>query len=125
MQIRLKRVYEEPGSRDGCRVLVDRLWPRGLNKESAKIDLWLKEIAPSAELRKWFGHDPAKWEEFRKRYFAELDEREEILEELWSKAGDGRMTLVYGARDEEHNNAVALKQFLEKRRQTINPSASS
>jgi uncharacterized protein YeaO (DUF488 family) len=96
-----------------------------LNKESAKIDLWLKEIAPSAELRKWFGHDPAKWEEFRKRYFAELDEREEILEELWSKAGDGRMTLVYGARDEEHNNAVALKQFLEKRRQTINPSASS
>jgi uncharacterized protein YeaO (DUF488 family) len=125
MQIRLKRVYEEPGSRDGCRVLVDRLWPRGLNKESAKIDLWLKEIAPSAELRKWFGHDPAKWEEFRKRYFAELDEREEILEELWSKAGDGRMTLVYGARDEEHNNAVALKQFLETRRQTINPSASS
>jgi uncharacterized protein YeaO (DUF488 family) len=115
MQIRLKRAYEGPGSQDGCRVLVDRLWPRGVSKEEAKIDLWLKEIAPSDALRKWFGHDPEKWEEFRKRYFAELDERGESLEELRREVGDGRVTLVFGARDEEHNNAVALKEFLEKR----------
>lgn len=114
MRIRLKRAYDEPSSQDGCRVLVDRLWPRGLSKEGAKIDLWLKEIAPSDGLRKWFGHDPAKWEEFRKRYFAELGERSESVEELREKAGDGRLTLVFGARDEEHNNAVALKEFLEK-----------
>ncbi|HEX9873251.1 MAG TPA: DUF488 domain-containing protein [Deferrimonas sp.] len=116
MQIRLKRAYEEASKQDGCRVLVDRIWPRGVSKEGAKIDLWLKEIAPSDGLRKWFGHDPAKWEEFRKRYFAELDERAESLEELREKAGDGRLTLVFGARDEEHNNAVALKDFLEKRK---------
>jgi uncharacterized protein YeaO (DUF488 family) len=115
MQIRLKRAYEEPGNQDGCRVLVDRLWPRGVGKEEAKIDLWLKEIAPTAGLRKWFGHDPAKWEEFRKRYFAELEEHPESVEELRRKAGNGRVTLVFGARDEEHNNAAALKEYLEKR----------
>jgi len=114
MQIRLKRAYEEPGSQDGCRVLVDRLWPRGVGKEEAKIDLWLKEIAPTAGLRKWFGHDPAKWEEFRKRYFAELEEHPESVEELRRRAGNGRVTLVFGARDEEHNNAAALKEYLEK-----------
>ena len=115
MQIRLKRAYEEPESQDGFRVLVDRLWPRGLSKEGAGIDLWLKEIAPSDGLRKWFGHDPAKWEEFRKRYFAELEEREESVEELRKKAGNDLLTLLFGAKDEEHNNAVVLKEFLEKR----------
>lgn len=115
MQIRLKRAYEEPSNQDGCRVLVDRLWPRGVSKEGAKIDLWLKGIAPSDELRKWFGHDPSKWEEFKKRYFAELNERAESVEELREKAGNGRLTLVFGARDEVRNNAVALKEYLEKR----------
>jgi uncharacterized protein YeaO (DUF488 family) len=86
-----------------------------VGKEEAKIDLWLKEIAPTAGLRKWFGHDPAKWEEFRKRYFAEMEERPESVEELCRKAGNGRVTLVFGAKDEEHNNAAALKEYLEKR----------
>jgi len=116
MQIWLKRAYEEPGSQDGFRVLVDRLWPRGVSREEAKIDLWLKEIAPSDALRKWFGHDPEKWEEFRKRYFAELDERTESVEKLRDEGGRGRLTLVFGARDEEHNNAVALKEYLERGR---------
>lgn len=115
MRIRLKRAYEEPGSQDGFRVLVDRLWPRGLSKEGAHIDLWLKEVAPSDGLRKWFGHDPAKWKEFKERYFVELKERQDTLEELSDKVGDGTLTLVFGAKDEEHNNAVALKEFLDRR----------
>ena len=114
MQIRLKRAYEKPGSQDGCRILVDRVWPRGVSKEDAKIDLWLKEIAPSGELRRWFGHDPEKWTEFKKRYAAELKERPEAVDELRRRADQGRLTLVFGARDEKHNNAVALKEFLEQ-----------
>ena len=113
MQIWLKRAYEEPGERDGTRILVDGIWPRGVSKEDLKIDLWLKEIAPSKDLRKWFGHDPEKWNEFRRRYFAELEERGEAVDVLLSKAREGRVTLVFGARDERHNNAVALKEYLE------------
>jgi uncharacterized protein YeaO (DUF488 family) len=113
MVIKLKRAYEaaEPG--DGFRILVDRLWPRGVSKSSARIDLWLKEIAPSAALRKWFGHDPSKWIEFRDRYFRELDNNHEAVVELTMHIRHGKTTLVYGAKDQEHNDAVALKQYLE------------
>lgn len=111
--IRVKRVYEPPEPDDGLRVLVDRLWPRGLTKERAAVDLWLKEAAPSPELRQWFGHDPARWEEFQKRYRRELEERKEPLELLKEKSRKGTITLLYGARDTEHNGAVVLKQILE------------
>jgi uncharacterized protein YeaO (DUF488 family) len=116
MVIKLKRAYEaaEPG--DGFRILVDRLWPRGVSKSSARIDLWLKEIAPSAALRKWFGHDPSKWIEFRDRYFRELDNNHEAVVELTMHIRHGKTTLVYGAKDQEHNDAVALKQYLESHR---------
>jgi len=115
MQIRLKRAYDEPAKNDGKRVLVDRIWPRGVKKESAAIDLWLKEVAPGSELRKWFGHDPARWETFKERYFRELEKNGEAVGELLTLAGNGRLTLVFAAKDREHNNAVALKEFLEKR----------
>ena len=119
IEIHLKRAYESPSPDDGCRILVDRLWPRGIRKEAARIDFWIKEVAPSTALRKWFGHDPAKWEEFTKRYFAELDDRGAAVDEILSLAlasrVHGRLTLVYGARDETYNNAVALKQYLERR----------
>lgn len=115
MTIQVRRVYAPPGRNDGCRVLVDRIWPRGLSREAARIDAWLKEIAPSDGLRKWFGHDPEKWTEFRRRYFAELEENEDALAQLVGMARGERLTLVYGAKDEEHNNAVALKDYLEKR----------
>jgi uncharacterized protein YeaO (DUF488 family) len=111
--IKLKRAYEPAEKSDGLRVLVDGLWPRGVSKSSAKMDLWLKEIAPSASLRKWFGHDPSKWSEFRKRYVRELAKRSEAVAELKRAAGEGTVTLVYGAKDERHNNAVALKEYLE------------
>jgi uncharacterized protein YeaO (DUF488 family) len=111
--IRLKRAYEPVEATDGSRILVDRLWPRGISKKSAHIDLWLKEIAPSTQLRKWFGHDPAKWTEFRKRYFQELRGSSEPLEKLLKQIGHGTVTLVYGAKDEKHNDAVVLKDFLE------------
>ena len=94
-------------------MLVDRLWPRGLRKDEVKIDLWLKEIAPSNELRKWFGHDPNRWIEFKKRYFQELDQKSELIEQIVAKAKEGDIILLYGAKDEEHNNAVALKEFIE------------
>lgn len=110
--IQLKRAYEKPSRDDGERILVERLWPRGLTKERAAVDLWLKEIAPSPELRKWFGHDPAKWPQFQKRYWKELEEQEAV-EQLRQKGRHGTITLVYAARDEEHNGALALKQFLE------------
>lgn len=110
--IQLKRAYEKPSRDDGERILVERLWPRGLTKERAAVDLWLKEIAPSPELRKWFGHDPAKWPQFQKRYWKELAEQEAV-EQLRQKGRHGTITLVYAARDEEHNGALALKQFLE------------
>lgn len=115
MQIWLKRAYDEPKKADGRRVLVDRVWPRGVSREQAAIDEWLKEAAPSTELRKWFGHDPPKWEEFRKRYFRELDERPETVDRLAAWVGEGRVTLVFGAREERFNNAVALKEYLERR----------
>jgi uncharacterized protein YeaO (DUF488 family) len=114
--IKLKRAYEPPESDDGLRVLVDRLWPRGVSKSSARIDLWLKEIAPSAALRKWFGHDPAKWNKFRVRYFQELQKKRDTVEQLVEHVRHGTVTLVYGAKDQEHNDAVALKEFLESER---------
>lgn len=113
MSLRIKRVYQAPADDDGLRVLVDRLWPRGLKKQEAAVDLWLKEIAPSTELRRWFGHDPEKWTEFRRRYRAELDGKKEELETLRRRADERRVTLLYGARDEEHNQAVVLKDLLE------------
>ena len=112
MAIRLKRAYEAAKRDDGTRVLVDRLWPRGVSKEAAKIERWLKEIAPSTALRKWFNHDSAKWETFRERYFRELDRNAAVVEELRALARGRTVTLVYSAKDEEHNQAVALREYL-------------
>jgi uncharacterized protein YeaO (DUF488 family) len=112
--IRLKRIYLKPAPEDGVRILVERLWPRGLRKEDAAVDLWLKDVAPSPELRTWFGHDPARWEEFCRRYRAELKGRPELLAMLRQKGREGPVTLVYAARDEAHNAALALKKFLEE-----------
>lgn len=112
MTIRIKRVYEEPDASDGKRILVDRLWPRGLTKEKAKVDLWLKDVAPSTELRKWFAHDPAKWAEFRTRYLEELKGDKEQLSLLRQETAKGTVTLVYGARDQQHNEAVVLQRLL-------------
>jgi len=112
--IRIKRVYDPPAADDGWRVLVDRLWPRGLSRDEARIDEWLKEIAPSDGLRKWFGHDPARWEEFRSRYREELQGKGELLERLRQAASQGEMFLLFAAKDEEHNNAVVLKELLEE-----------
>lgn len=114
MMIRVKRAYLPATRTDGWRVLVDRLWPRGLAKDAARIDQWCKEIAPSDELRKWFGHAPERWLEFRRRYFAELAEKEDLVVELAEKAREGGLTLVFAAKDEDHNNSVALKEYLEK-----------
>jgi uncharacterized protein YeaO (DUF488 family) len=113
VKLAAKRVYDPVSAQDGYRVLVDRLWPRGLSKERAAVDLWLKAIAPSAGLRQWFGHDPAKWAEFRRRYFAELATRPGEVQQLRALAKRRRVTLVYGARDTEHNDAVALLEYLE------------
>jgi uncharacterized protein YeaO (DUF488 family) len=113
---KLKRAYEEPSKADGFRVLVERLWPRGLTKERAKLDLWLKEVSPSPELRKWYSHDVAKWEDFRERYQAELEQRTDGIEVLLTKAKEGTVTLIYAAHDPEHNSALVLKQYLERRR---------
>lgn len=111
--IKLKRVYDAAEEDDGVRVLVDRVWPRGLSKERARVDLWIKELAPSTELRKWFAHDPAKWQEFRRRYHAELAEKDEALEQLQRTCYDNPVvTLLFAAKDREHNNAVALKEYL-------------
>jgi len=112
MKLNIKRVYDAADPADGTRILVDRLWPRGLTKEKAKVDLWLKEIAPSAGLRKWFGHDPAKWTEFKKRYRAELNENTASVSTLKDQIKKGTTTLVYGAKDEEHNYAVLLREYL-------------
>jgi uncharacterized protein YeaO (DUF488 family) len=112
MSIKLKRVYEKPEPADGTRILVDRLWPRGLSKAKAKLDLWLKEIAPSTELRKWFGHDPNKWRGFRQRYKSELKGHGEQIALIKSKARSGAVTLLYAARDQEHNEAVVLTELL-------------
>lgn len=115
MAFRLKRVYEPAEAEDSCRILVDRLWPRGLSKQAARIDYWLKDVAPSAELRTWFGHDPLKWAEFKARYFRELDGRSDTVAELMQLGRTGRATLLFAARDRELNNAVALKEYVEKR----------
>jgi uncharacterized protein YeaO (DUF488 family) len=115
MTIDLQRAYDPPAKSSGRRILVDRVWPRGIAKHDLRIDAWLKDLAPSTELRKWFGHDPKKWDEFRKRYARELEQRSEALEELLEKARAGHVTLVFGAKDAEHNNAVALKEHLERR----------
>ena len=111
MKIKIKRIYEKPGEEDGKRILVDRLWPRGLTKEKASIDLWLKEIAPSTELRKWFGHDPDKWNEFQKRYHQELENNKDQVSILKEAIKKGVVTLVYGAKDEQHNEALVLKEW--------------
>jgi uncharacterized protein YeaO (DUF488 family) len=113
MKIRIKRVYEAAEATDGARILVDRLWPRGLSKADAKIDVWVKEAAPSNELRRWFGHEPERWEEFQRRYFAELDQIKDLQKTVLPVKGSGTVTLLFGAKDEEHNNAVALKKYLQ------------
>lgn len=114
MKVRIKRVYEAPEKTDGKRILVDRLWPRGLSKEKAAVDLWLKDVAPSNELRKWFGHDPAKWPEFEKRYREELKQNNESVATLKEAARHGAVTLLYGARDEQHNEAIVLLRLLQR-----------
>jgi uncharacterized protein YeaO (DUF488 family) len=115
MSIDVKRAYDPPARSDGYRVLVDRIWPRGVTKEDLKIDAWLKEVAPSTALRKWFGHDPKKWDEFRRRYARELEPHAAALEQLVERARAGHVTLVFAAKDTEHNNAVALREHLEAR----------
>ena len=114
--IRLKRAYALPAKADGQRVLVDRVWPRGVSKDDLKLDDWVKEVAPSSELRKWFGHDPEKWEGFKERYFAELEDCPQAVDRLRERLARGTVTLVFGAKDTEHNNAVALKAYLQRRR---------
>ncbi len=113
--IRIKRVYDPAAADDGVRVLVDRLWPRGMRKADLAADLWLKDAAPSATLRQWFGHDPERWDGFRERYRAELVERPGVIAQLLALARHGRLTLVYGARDEAHNQAVVLRSLLVQR----------
>jgi uncharacterized protein YeaO (DUF488 family) len=115
MTFRIKRIYDEPADSDGYRILVDRLWPRGVSKERARLDEWCKEIAPSDELRKEFGHHAERWEDFREQYSRELDERQEELSSLRGKGEKGTVTLLFAAKDEKHNNAVALKEYLESK----------
>ena len=112
MKIQTKRVYDPREQGDGVRVLVDRLWPRGMTKENLHADLWLKDIAPSDDLRKWFAHDPSRWSEFKKRYCAELDEKPQLVQQLVDRAATGTLTLLFSARDTAHNQAVALKEYL-------------
>ncbi|HEX7050849.1 MAG TPA: DUF488 domain-containing protein [Longimicrobiales bacterium] len=113
--IQIKRVYDPPEPDDGARFLVERLWPRGMKKEALKMDAWLKDVAPSAELRRWFGHEPSRWDEFRKRYRAELEQAPEALEPLIAALDRGPITLLYSARDTEHNSAVVLRDYLRER----------
>jgi uncharacterized protein YeaO (DUF488 family) len=113
--IRIKRVYEPVDPDDGIRVLVDRLWPRGISKEQVRLGIWQKDIAPSNKLRKWFNHDLARWDEFRRRYFAELDSNPDAWRPLLELAYSGNVTLLYSARDNEHNNAAVLKDYLESK----------
>ncbi len=113
--LKTKRVYDAPSKTDGKRILIDRLWPRGLKRESARIDEWSKEIAPSNELRKWFNHDPDKWRDFKARYFRELEAKRTIIEEILGDSQKGTVTLLFGAKEERFNNAAALKDYLEER----------
>jgi len=117
MAIRVRRAYEEPGPEDGHRILVDRLWPRGIKKQDLRLDRWLKELAPSNELRRWFGHDPSRWEEFQRRYREELQapEKQRLLDELADEARHGNVTLIYSAREGRHNNAVLLRDIIAER----------
>jgi uncharacterized protein YeaO (DUF488 family) len=114
--VHLKRVYEPAARDDGMRFLVERLWPRGVKKEALRLDAWLKDVAPSTELRQWFGHDPAKWAEFQKRYFAELDAKPETVQPIRQAMRKGAITFLFSSHDVEHNNALALKTYLSKRR---------
>lgn len=113
--IRLKRAYESASKEDGRRFLVERLWPRGIKKEELPLEGWLKDVAPSTELRTWFSHDPAKWAEFRSRYFKELDKHPDAWQQLLDSQTKGTVTLIYSSKDEEHNNAVALRDYLKKK----------
>lgn len=115
LRFAVKRAYEPPAAADGQRVLVDRVWPRGVKKEELELDDWLKDLAPSTRLRKWFGHDPEKWDEFRRRYFRELDAQPDAVATLLERGAKGKVTLVYGAKDSAHNQAVALKDYLAKK----------
>lgn len=112
MEIRVKRIYEPPEPVDGYRLLVDRLWPRGVSKKSASLDAWMKDVAPSAELRRWFGHEAARWREFKRRYAAELDSRQDLVAEILSLAHGQTVTLLYSARDPHHNQAVVLAEYI-------------
>ncbi len=112
MEIRVKRIYDTPEPADGYRLLVDRIWPRGVSKENASLDSWMREVAPSTELRRWFAHDATRWNEFRRRYAVELGARQDLVAEILSLARDRRVTLLYSARDIDHNQAVALAEFL-------------
>ena len=115
MPIGLKRAYDPPAASDGLRILVDRVWPRGMRRDALQVDAWLKDLAPSTKLRKWFAHDPKKWHEFKKRYARELEQRADAVKQLVARAKAGHVTLVFGAKDVEHNNAVALKEYLQRR----------
>ncbi len=119
MKIVVKRAYEPVAKSDGFRVLVDRLWPRGLSKSDAKLDLWLPDLGPSTALRKWFGHDPARWGEFQRRYHAELKEKKALLATIKEQARTHQVTLLYSAKDEQHNQAVALRSFLAKQKGAV------
>ena len=112
MEIQTRRIYDPPTARDGTRMLVDGLWPRGISKQQARLDGWLRTLAPSKELREWFAHDPSRWEDFKERYFAELDAKHEALSALAETSRGGRLTLLFAARDPVHNNAVALREYL-------------
>jgi len=111
--IKIKRIYDPPAEDDGFRILVDRLWPRGLTKEKAKVDLWLKEIAPSDQLRKWYAHDPKKWAEFKKKYSKELGQKIDLIDQIIKKTKEGDLTLLFSSKEEKLNNAVALREYIE------------
>jgi len=113
--IRVKRVYDAPAADDGTRILVDRLWPRGIRKEKAGVALWLKEIGPSDELRKWFSHDPDKWAEFKERFFEELDRKKDLVQMIVEKSREGDVTLLFGSKEERYNNAQALREYLKRK----------
>jgi uncharacterized protein YeaO (DUF488 family) len=123
--IQVKRAYEQPSKDDGERFLVERLWPRGVKKQNLRVEAWLKDVAPSSELRQWFQHDPAKWDEFRRRYFHDLEQHSEAWQSLVARARRGRVTLVYSAHDTEHNNAIALKEFLERKMKSMRPASKA
>jgi uncharacterized protein YeaO (DUF488 family) len=123
MAIQLKRAYEKPARGDGYRVLIDRIWPRGVRKEDLQVDEWLRDLAPSTALRQWFGHDPEKWDVFRQRYFRELDAHPDLIQKLRAKMRQGTLTIVFGSKEERFNNAVVLKEYLEQGRARGRPKA--